>query len=206
MGGAGRANWTSRAAGFAGIRSEPPVPKGQSGRLVPRDCKVKRAWRDQLDPKAPQGPTGAQGPKGDTGLTWRGTWSSATGYVISDAVEHNGSSWVAKQASTGSAPAQGSSDWDLLAQKGETGDQGPTGAVGPQGAEGPQGAAGATGAVGPEGPQGPMGPQGEQGLPGSMDAWSRIGNAGTTAGINFPGHDRQPTTGNEGKWSTCCAP
>jgi hypothetical protein len=67
---------------------------------------------------------------------------------------------------------------------------GPQGPQGPVGPAGPQGAKGDPGATGPAGPQGPQGPQG---LPGSADAWSRTGNAGTTAGANFLGTtDKQP--------------
>ena len=89
--------------------------------------------------------------------------------------------------------------------QGLPGPQGPPGATGPQGLQGnpgpqgpqgnpgppgPQGAQGATGAQGPQGnpgPQGPQGIQGPPGTPGSSDAWSRIGNSGTTPTTNFLG-------------------
>ena len=67
---------------------------------------------------------------------------------------------------------------------------GPAGPQAPQGPAGPSGIVGPTGATGPAGPQGPIGPAGPtgpQGLPGSADAWSRTGNAGTAPSINFIG-------------------
>jgi len=74
--------------------------------------------------------------------------------------------------------------------------------AGPQGIQGPKGnpgEVGATGSTGPQGPSGPTGatgtagPTGPQGPAGSADAWSRTGNAGTTAGVNFIGTtDSQP--------------
>jgi hypothetical protein len=68
--------------------------------------------------------------------------------------------------------------------QGPKGDAGPLGPTGPKGDKGDPGVAGATGPIGPPGPQG---------LPGSADAWSRTGNAGTTPGINFVGTtDAQP--------------
>ncbi len=67
------------------------------------------------------------------------------------------------------------------------GPQGPEGPQGPTGLTGPIGPTGPTGATGPQGPAGPEGPQGSQGLPGSADAWSRTGNAGTDPAVNFLG-------------------
>jgi hypothetical protein len=64
------------------------------------------------------------------GLKWRGTWSSATSYSIADAVERNGSSYVAKTANLNKPPESNAADWDLMAAKGNTGAQG---ATGPQG-------------------------------------------------------------------------
>ena len=57
-------------------------------------------------------------------------------------------------------------------------------------AEGPQGPIGPAGPIGPPGPQGPEGPQG---IPGSLDAWSLTGNAGTDSNVHFLGTlDDQP--------------
>jgi hypothetical protein len=142
------------------------------------------------------GAAGPAGPQGLRGLAWRSEWNILTAYSKDDAVSLGGAAWLAKMTNTGSAPAIGNTNWDLLADKGAIGLQGPAGAPGPQGrvgdtgSAGPAGPQGADGAVGAPGPQGPPGPQG---LPGSSDAWSRTGNAGTTAGSNFLGTtDEQP--------------
>lgn len=80
------------------------------------------------------------------GLTWRGTWAVSTPYAKYDAVNYNGSSYIALVAHTSAAsgtdgPPPGAR-WSLVA---EEGDQGPQGE---------------------QGEQGPQGPQGEQGIPG----------------------------------------
>lgn len=120
-------------------------------------------------PQGVKGDTGAQGlqgPKGDpgpAGLTWQGTWSSASTYAMLDAVYFNGSTYISLiNSNTNNQPGVAASTaWALLAQKGDTGATGPQGPQGPQGATGPQGPQGATG---PQGPQGIQGPQGEPGI------------------------------------------
>lgn len=72
------------------------------------------------------GATGAQGVAGPKGLNWRGVYASSTAYVVDDAVQYNGSSWVALQANTNVTPVAGTR-WSLLAQQGATGPQGPAG-------------------------------------------------------------------------------
>ena len=54
-------------------------------------------------------------------LSWKGAWDSGTAYVERDVVSHGGSSWWAKQPSTGVEPAEGAT-WSLVASKGEQGD------------------------------------------------------------------------------------
>lgn len=126
-------------------------PKGDTGPTGPQGPK------GDTGAAGPQGPQGIQGSKGDTGatgargpigpagLTWRGTWSSSTDYVLDDAVYYNGSSWFASGDPTvGEVPATGATHWQPLALQGATGPQGAkgdTGAQGPTGATGPQGAA-----------------------------------------------------------------
>jgi hypothetical protein len=123
----------------------------------------------------------------NAGIRWRGNWSSATAYAVTDAVASNGSSYVARTASTSSKPPN--VNWTLLASVGATGASGPkgsagaagaAGAVGPAGGTGPAGPAGGTGpagpaggtgpagASGPAGPGGQQGPQGQQGPAGSL--------------------------------------
>lgn len=115
------------------------------------------------------GVTGIQGPQGLKGMNWRGPWAIGTSYAVDDAVFHAGSAYVAIAVNTASQPP--STNWDLVASKGDTGAVGPTGATGAVGPQGPQGATGptgATGAMGPAGPQGAIGPQGATGPQGPV--------------------------------------
>jgi hypothetical protein len=82
-------------------------------------------------------------PVGAPGVVWQGAWNGSTAYQVNDAVQYQGSSYIAIAASSGSAPPAAA--WDVLAAKGN---------AGAQGVAGPQGA---TGGAGPEGPQGPAG-------------------------------------------------
>lgn len=54
------------------------------------------------------GPTGPQGPQGDPGgvTTWEGAWTTSTSYQTSDAVSHNGTSYVARQDHTSGATSE----------------------------------------------------------------------------------------------------
>lgn len=78
---------------------------------------------------------GDTGPAGD--IRWRGAWNGATSYLVDDAVERNGSAYVAIADNTNSAPP--SVNWDLLAAKGATGNTGLQGNDGDQGDQGPPG-------------------------------------------------------------------
>lgn len=69
---------------------------------------------------SPLGSVTLKGSKGDPGgfINWMGAWSSATTYAVNDAVSHNGSSYVARQASTDVEPgvdAGWETYWMLLA-------------------------------------------------------------------------------------------
>lgn len=83
-------------------------------------------------------------------ITWKGQWLTSTSYTQSDAVQDNGSSYIAKSAHTSGVstePGVGASwttVWDLMAAKGATGSTGATGATG---STGPAGATGSTGAA-----------------------------------------------------------
>jgi hypothetical protein len=87
------------------------------------------------------GPAGPQGEAASIdGLTWRGSWSASptpTAYVVNDAVQYNGTSYV-KIANNN--PASGTpdtnSDWEILALEGATGPAGANGAPGTNGAFG----------------------------------------------------------------------
>ena len=84
-------------------------------------------------PQGNPGPTGATGAPGNdgapgaVGVTYRGTWSSVTGYAVRDAVLFAGTSYYATAASTGLEPDQYPAAWSVLAASGTTG---PTGATG----------------------------------------------------------------------------
>ena len=81
----------------------------------------------------PPGPAGAQGPRG---IRFRGSWGLAVNYALDDAVQYNGSAWVALRSSTGIAPSEGE-DWTVLASRGEPGvGDGSVGPIGPQGPKG----------------------------------------------------------------------
>lgn len=79
-------------------------------------------------PIGPIGNTGPPGPQGEPGMAWTGLWSATTAYVVGDAVEYNGSAYVRKVAGTTPGnPATDTTNWDLLAAKGDTGPQGAPG-------------------------------------------------------------------------------
>lgn len=74
--------------------------------------------------------TGLRGTQGDNGAAWdqwQGAWLTATAYVLNDAVENDGSSYICTQAHTsgaGSEPGTGgswTSYWDVIAAKGADG-------------------------------------------------------------------------------------
>lgn len=79
-------------------------------------------------------------------LTFKGEYDSAKSYTRLDAVTYQGSSYVCLSDTTSAPPGD---SWQLLADKGATGD------VGPQGPKGD---------TGPVGPQGPAGPAGKDGV------------------------------------------
>ena len=120
---------------------------------------------------------------GPRGLTPRGAWNANTAYLTDDVVTNGGSSWRAKRANQGKAPASYAADWERFVSKGDTGAKGPIGPAGPAGATGPggpKGPAGPAGETGAEGPQGPEGPEGEQGPTGAPGPEGPEGPAGPT--------------------------
>lgn len=60
---------------------------------------------------------GSAGAAGAAGLTWKGTWSSATEYVVNDAVTYKGSSWRAKATNKAKEPPE-ATNWEILAEGG----------------------------------------------------------------------------------------
>jgi hypothetical protein len=101
---------TAQAVEMATIQQGEPGPQGPKG--------------DKGDPGAqgPQGPTGTDGADGKD-INWRGTVLTDTQYYGNDAVEQNGSSYIAKGAPNTSDPQQMPNvdtydQWDLLASIG----------------------------------------------------------------------------------------
>ena len=145
------------------------------------------------------GSPGEPGAPGPAGLYWMGQWNSSTSYGTDQAVEYNGSSYIAISYGTNNIPSSSPTYWQLLAQKGAQGSQGPQGfqgdaggpqgpqgsagaqgATGAQGSQGVQGNAGAQGATGPQGNTGSQGPQGAQGVQGSQGPQGSAGAQGAT--------------------------
>ena len=50
---------------------------------------------------------------GNIKLTWKGAYNAGTAYAIDDVVSYNGSSYVAKTATTGNLPTV-TANWDCL--------------------------------------------------------------------------------------------
>ncbi len=94
----------------------PDGPRGESGERGAPGLDGARGVDGQ------RGERGPKGDKGEPGLVWRGPYSAGTPYAVGDAVSHEGSSWVARFA-TSAAPSVGNV-WHLLAQKGADGSGG----------------------------------------------------------------------------------
>lgn len=84
--------------------------------------------------QGPQGPQGEPGEPGEDGLdiTWRGTYSASTSYVVNDAVYYNGGSYICIQNTTGNLPTN-ETYWNLMAAQGAPG-EGSGDVVGPDSA------------------------------------------------------------------------
>lgn len=80
---------------------------------------------------------GIEGPPGPTGLIgdWKGPWLTATAYALGDAVSQGGSSYICLEAHTSATFATdlAASKWEIVAAKGEPGDDGDPGANGVDG-------------------------------------------------------------------------
>ena len=62
---------------------------------------------------------GIKGADGD--ITWQGEWSSATTYTQNEAVQYNGSAYVALQGNSNLIPSSNASAWSVMTEKGDTG-------------------------------------------------------------------------------------
>ena len=188
------------------ITSLPPGPTGPQGSTGPAGPIGPQGPTGSSGSAGPQGQQGVPGPVGPAGLNWQGVWSSASSYLIDDAVGYNGASWfcISPTGPTATTPDVDPAHWSLLASQGATGPQGPAGSIGSAGATGSQGPAGLTGAqgaqgipgipgsTGSQGPQGPVGPAGSQGLQGAAGTAGAQGTPGIPgpvgpAGLNWQG-------------------
>lgn len=112
-------------------------------------------WGSPVSLIGSEGATGATGPEGPpgAGINPTGEYNAGTAYAVGDSVSYLGSSYVAIASTTGNLPTN-ATFWQLLSEKGATGDTGPQGDPGP------------TGDTGPAGPQGDAGIDGEDGVSG----------------------------------------
>ncbi|HEV2853700.1 MAG TPA: SBBP repeat-containing protein [Thermoanaerobaculia bacterium] len=133
----------------------PPGPPGATGATGEQGPVGPPGPQGPAGPQGPQGLTGATGPAGPTGIQWKGPWSSATTYMTRNAVSFDGSSYISlTDNNSNNSPATSPTNWDLIAQQGDTGAPGEPGPPGPQGLPGSQGPQGPPGETGPAGPPG----------------------------------------------------
>ena len=71
---------------------------------------------------------GIKGADGD--ITWQGEWSSATTYTQNEAIQYNGSAYVALQGNSNIIPTSDTAVWSVMTSKGDTGATGATGSAG----------------------------------------------------------------------------
>ena len=135
---------------------------------------------------------GIKGADGD--ITWQGEWSSATTYTQNEAVQYNGSAYVALQGNSNVIPPDNTSAWSVMASKG---DIGATGAVGSAGTvtigTTTTGSAGGNASVSNTGTSSeavlnftlPKGASGTAGVQGSVGLTGATGAAGDNATIQI---------------------
>ena len=71
---------------------------------------------------------GIKGADGD--ITWQGEWSSATTYTQNEAVQYNGSAYVALQGNSNLIPTSDTAVWSVMTSKGDIGATGADGSAG----------------------------------------------------------------------------
>jgi hypothetical protein len=94
-------------------------PKGDTGEPGPKGDRGDPGQRGDTGARGDRGPMGTPGIDGQPGIVWRGPWNRNTAYQTGDAVELDGSSWIAKGDPGPARPPR--SPWDLIAKKGEPG-------------------------------------------------------------------------------------
>jgi len=110
---AGRAAYNGAAQGFAVLVID--IGDGRSA-LYFKNSATSGDW---------SAPSYVTGPAGPAGVTWRGSYSAGTAYVVRDIVQFGGSVWYAKVATTGNAPptlpTTENTQWILFARSGTAG-------------------------------------------------------------------------------------
>ena len=71
---------------------------------------------------------GIKGADGD--ITWQGEWSTATTYTQNEAVQYNGSAYVALQGNSEIIPTSDTAVWSVMTSKGDIGATGADGSAG----------------------------------------------------------------------------
>ena len=118
-------NWSDPAYVTGPVGPAPSIEIGDTTTLAPGSAATVENSGTPTAPKLDFGiPAGA-------GFDNKGAYASGTAYVKGDVVTYNGSSYIAKTATTGNAPTNGTY-WDLLAAKGTDG-TGTGDVVGPAG-------------------------------------------------------------------------
>ena len=148
---------------------------------------------------------GIKGADGD--ITWQGEWSSATTYTQNEAVQYNGSAYVALQGNSEIIPTSDTAVWSVMTSKGDTG---ATGAIGSAGTvtigTTSTGSAGGNASVSNSGTSSeavlnftvPKGVSGTAGIQGSIGLTGATGAAGDNATIAIG----TVTTGQPGSSAT----
>jgi Collagen triple helix repeat (20 copies) len=179
------------ATGATGLQGPTgfPGPQGPAGSTGATGSAGPAGLTGAVGPAGPQGATGPAGVAGPAGMVYRGNYSSATNYGLSDAVSNRGSSYISLITSNlGNTPNVSPSMWSLLAAQGAAGAIGATGATGPQGTAGVQG---------PQGVAGPAGPAGAVGVT-FRGPWGIAATYNANDVVSFGGATYLATTGSVG--------
>lgn len=123
--------------GATGATGDPGGPAGPIGPAGPTGQQGIRGIQGI------QGELGPTGPTGPVGFIWRTAWADNQNYLARSVVTFGGRAWFTNTfenvSGVGFFPGAVGSNWNLLADKGATGDTGPAGQTGAQGLKGDTG-------------------------------------------------------------------
>jgi len=159
---------------------------GQTGAVGPQGERGPQGMQGLTGATGSQGPVG---PQGEAGARFLGAYDSTANYALHDEVTFSGSSWISlSESNHGNEPgASSTTQWALMAAKGDAGAAGPQGIPGAAGATGPVGATGPQGVRGDQGPQGNIGPTGSTGATGPQGPQGAKGDTGATGAAGARG-------------------